>query len=267
MNEISSRPASGPGYAEHPGYRVTLEPCAKRVRAVFNGETVVDSTRAMLLYETRHLPVYYFPLADLRQDLLRPSDHSSFCPFKGSAAYWSIAVGERVAENAVWGYPEPFGEVGGLEAYRALYWNRVDRWFEEDEEVFVHARDPRVRIDILDSSRPVRVVVGGETLAESRRARFLFETDLPVRYYLPEADVRWELLEPSARRSACPYKGRARYWSVRAGGRLLEDLVWSYPDPVREAARIKDYLCFFNERVDAIFVDGEEQPRPETKWS
>lgn len=267
MNDSSPAALGGPGYAEHPGHRVWLESCAKRVRALFNGETVVDSTAARLLYETGRLPVYYFPIEDLRQDLLRPSDHGTSCPFKGEAAYWSIEVEGRRAENAVWGYPRPFREVAGLEAYRALAWSRMDRWLEEDEEVFVHARDPHVRLDILDSSRRVEVVVGGETVAESRRARFLFETALPVRYYLPQADVRWELLVPTARRSACPYKGRARYWSVQAGGRLHEDLVWSYPDPLPESARIKDYLCFYNERVDAILVDGKVQPRPETKWS
>ena len=267
MNLTSQTPLGGPGYVERPDYRVVLEPCAKRVRAVFAGETLVDSRAVMILRETGHLPVYYFPLEDLRGDLLEPSDHTTFCPFKGEAAYWSIAAGGRRAENAVWGYPTPFAEVPALAGYRACYWNKLDRWLEEDEEVFVHARDPQVRLDILDSSRPVRVVLGGQTVAETVRARFLFETGLPTRYYLPEADVRLDLLEPSASRSACPYKGVARYWSARIGGRLFPDIVWSYPDPLPESARIKDYLCFFNEKVDAVFVKGAEQPCPETKWS
>ena len=258
---------SAPGFAKHPGYEVTLEPCPKRLRVLFNGETVADSARAVLLRETGILPVYYFPEADLRMDLFERSDHSSYCPFKGDASYWSLAVGERRAENALWGYETPYDEVAELAAYRAFYWNRVDRWLEEDEEVFVHARDPRVRLDILDSSRRVKVVLGGTVVAESARARFLFETGLPARYYIPEADVRFDLLEPTASQSACPYKGRARYWSARIGDQLFEDIAWAYPAPLPESARIRDYICFYNEKVDAIFVDGIEQPRPKTKWS
>ena len=267
MSVSSAATNSAPGFAKHPHYEVTLEPCAKRLRVLFNGETIADSTGVMLLRETGILPVYYFPTGDLRQDLLEPSDHSSYCPFKGEASYWSVVVEGKRAENALWGYERPYDEVAELADYRAFYWDRVDKWREEDEEVFVHARDPRVRLDILDSSRAVTVRLGGEVVAESSRARFLFETGLPVRYYLPEADVRFDLLEPSARHSECPYKGRARYWSARVGEQLYGDIVWAYPDPLPESTRIKDYLCFFNEKVEAILVDGVEQPRPKTKWS
>ena len=154
-----------------------------------------------------------------------------------------------------------------MKNYVAFYWDRMDHWFEEDEEVFVHPRDPKVRLDILDSSRPVRITVAGQMVGESIRARMLFETGLPTRYYLPKEDVRSDLLQPSDRHSDCPYKGTADYWHLNLGDECFEDLVWSYPDPVAEAARIKDYLCFFNERVEAIHVDGEETERPVTKWS
>ena len=258
---------SGPGYASHPGYRIELVPCLKRLRATFGGETVVDSTRAVALRETAHVPVYYFPRGDVRFDLLEATDHRTYCPFKGEAAYWTIAADGRRSENAVWGYGAPYDEVAELVDYVAFYWDRVDHWHEEDEEVFVHARDPFTRVDILDSSRPVRVVAGGETVAETTRARFLFETGLPVRHYIPRDDVRIDLLEASETETACPYKGTARYWSVRAGGQLFPDLAWSYPDPVHESARIKDYICFFNERVEALYVDGAVQDKPKTKWS
>ena len=267
MSLSSAADNSAPGFAKHPGYAVTLEPCAKRLRVLFNGETLADSTGVMLLRETGHLAVYYFPVTDIRQELLERSDHSSYCPFKGEASYWSVVVEGRRSENALWGYERPYDEVAELAAYRAFYWDRVDKWLEEAEEVFVHARDPCVRLDILDSKRTVTVRLGGAVVADSCRARFLFETGLPVRYYIPEADVRFELLEPSARRSACPYKGRARYWSARIGEQLYQDIAWAYPDPLPESARIRDYVCFFNEQVEAILVDGVEQPRPKTKWS
>ena len=120
---------------------------------------------------------------------------------------------------------------------------------------------------MLQSSRPVRVIVGGETVAETRRARFLFETRLPTRYYIPPDDVRMDLLIPSDKTTACPYKGRARYYSVKIGDKRFEDLVWRYPEPIAECAKIKGYLCFFNERVDEILVDGVTVPRPLTPWS
>jgi uncharacterized protein (DUF427 family) len=258
---------SGPGYATHPDYCIQLVPCLERLRATFGGEAIADSTRALVMRETKHVPVYYFPREDVRFDLLEATDHHSTCPFKGEAAYWSIVVGDRRSENAVWGYPAPYDEVPDLADYVAFYWDRVEHWFEEDEEVFVHARDPFTRVDILSSSRAVRVVVGGETVAETTQARFLFETGLPVRHYIPRDDVRMDLLEPSETETACPYKGTACYWSIRAGGQVFPDLVWSYPDPVPESERIKDQLCFFNERVEALFVDGALLPRPKTKWS
>ena len=221
----------------------------------------------MLMNDTRHVPVYYFPFADMRFETMARTDHHSHCPYKGDASYWSVHLGDRVAENAVWSYQDPFAEVPFLDGYAAFYWNRMDHWYEEDEEVFVHARDPYKRIDVVASSRPVRVVLGGETVAETTRAQFLFETGMPTRYYIPPDDVRMDLLTPSETRSGCPYKGSAVYWSAEIGGDSFAEIVWSYPDPVAECPRIAGLMCFFDEHVDAVFVDGEQRPRPETPWS
>ncbi len=234
---------------------------------MFNGEVVADSTRAVYLFETSHLPVYYFPREDVRFDLLQPTSHSTHCPYKGDASYWSIAVGDRVAENAVWGYPTPIETCPDISGHVAFYWNRVDRWFEEDEEVFVHARDPYHRVDVMHSSRHVQVVVGGVVVADTTRPRALFETSLPTRWYIPALDVRTELLVPSAKRTSCPYKGEAHYWSVDVGGRRYDDIVWSYPAPIPEIAKIERLMCFFDEKVDQVIVDGVVQERPVTNWS
>ena len=255
------------GFKTNPDYKITFEASPRRVRVAFNGETIADSTNAHLLFETRHLPVYYFPRADVRMDLLTPTDHHTFCPYKAQASYWTIKAGDRVAENAVWGYPEPYEEVAAIKDYVAFYWDRVDHWYEEDEEIFVHPRDPYKRVDVVQSSRPVEVVLGGAVVAETRRARFLFETRLPTRYYIPLEDVRMELLVPSAKKTRCPYKGEARYWSAKLGDRLFEDIVWSYPEPIAECPKIKGYLSFYNEQVDEIRVDGKAVPRPVTPWS
>jgi len=246
--------------------RLRIEPNQRRVRVLFGGETVADSSRTIYLFETGHLPVYYFPRDDVRFDLLEPASHRTHCPYKGDASYYSVVAGGRRADNAVWAYPEPIPAAAGLAAYVAFYWDQADAWFEEDDEVFRHPRDPYHRVDVLNSSRHVQVRVGGVLVAETRRPRLLFETSLPVRYYLPKLDVDPGLLVPSATRTRCPYKGEAVYWSVRAGGEVHQDIVWSYPAPIPEAPKIENLLAFFNEKAD-ITVDGIPQERPVTKWS
>ena len=263
MTHAAAR-ARSPG---DPAYRIDFEPSPRRVRVVFGDATIADSTAVRLMHETGHLPVYYFPRADVATALLTATDHRTHCPHKGDASYWTVTAGARVAEAAVWSYRNPVPAVAEIKDYVAFYWDRMDHWYEADEEVFVHARDPYARIDVVESRRPVRVVMGGETVAETGRARFLFETGLPTRYYIPPEDVAMGCLEPSATTTRCPYKGVASYWSVRVGQTLHDDIVWSYPDPIAECPRIKDYLCFYNERVDAILVDGTPVPRPTTRWS
>jgi uncharacterized protein (DUF427 family) len=251
---------------EPPGALIFWDPVPQRVRVSFAGETIVDSTNAKLLHETGHLPVYYFPEADLRADLLEPSDHTTRCPYKGQASYRSIRVGDRVAENAVWAYPEPIESAPFLAGHAALYWDAVDEWLVEDEQAFGHPRDPYSRIDVYPTSRRVRVLLDGEVLADSHRAKILFETALPPRYYLPQEDVRMELLETSSKQTRCAYKGSASYWHVRAGNTLHDDLVWTYREPQHDAEPVKGMLAFFNERVD-LEIEGETAERPVTQWS
>jgi len=246
--------------------RVRTEPNRRRVRVFFGGEAIADSSRSLYLFETGHLPVYYFPREDVRFDLLEPTSHGTHCPYKGDASYYTVVAGGQRYENAVWAYPDPIDSVHELSDYVAFYWDLADSWYEEDDEVFRHARDPYHRVDVLNSSRHVQVLLGGVVVADSRRPRLLFETGLPVRYYLPKLDVRLDLLEPSDRRTRCPYKGEAVYWSVQAGGELHENIVWSYPAPIPETPKIENLLAFFNEKAD-IVVDGVLQERPVTKWS
>jgi uncharacterized protein (DUF427 family) len=241
---------------------IYFEDSPRRMRARLGGETVVDSRRSKLLHEHGHLPIHYFPQDEVRMDLLVPSDKHTTCPFKGEASYWSVHAGGKVAEDAVWSYPDPLPDAPRLAGYMAFYWHKMDEWLEEDEPAIVHARDPYHRIDILDTSRHVRVSVNGEQVADTTRARALFETGLPTRWYIPRDDVRMDLLRASEHRTGCAYKGYASYWS--AGDE--ENVAWAYADPRAEAQRIKDYVAFFNERVD-IEVDGELQVRPVTQWS
>ena len=235
-----------------------FEDCAKRVRAVFNGETVADSRRVKIMHETGHLPVYYFPEEDLRHDLLEESDRVTHCPFKGDAAYRSVRVGERAAKDAVWGYPEPLEDAPPVAGYAAFYHGAMDKWLEEDEETFGHPHDPYHRVDVLESSRHVKVRVGGEVVAETDRPKVLFETSLPPRYYFPLEDVRTELLSESETKTVCPYKGISSHWSARLGGERVEDVAWGYSEPLPEAQKVAGCLCFYDDRVK-LEVDGERQ--------
>lgn len=245
---------------------IEIEQSPRWVRVVFNGVTIADSKRVQILREVGLVPVYYFPEEDVRMDLVTPTSEHTQCGYKGTASYWTLKIGDRVAEGAVWGYPDPLPLAAAIKGHVSFYWDRMDAWYEEEEEVFVHPRDPYKRVDVMESSRHVRVVVGGETIADTRRPRLLFETNMPVRYYLPQEDVRMDLLEATGTSTRCPYKGKASYWRPRVGDGS-RDIVWSYPDPISECPKIEGLMAFFNERVDAIYVDGEVQPKPKTRWA
>lgn len=244
---------------EGPAHVLYFEDSPRRVRAELGGETVADSSRMKLLHETGLLPVYYFPRQDVQWDLLEASDHSTHCPFKGDARYWNVRAGGRAAEAAAWAYPEPIEGCPHIADYVAFYWGKMDAWFEEDEEIVVHPRDPYHRIDIRRSSRQVRVTVFGRVVAETGQPSVLFETGLPPRYYIPVDDVREQYLMPTETITHCPYKGAASYWSVTVGERIASDVVWAYENPLPEALDVEGYRCFHGEDV-VVEVDGEPVP-------
>jgi uncharacterized protein (DUF427 family) len=243
-----------------------FEESPRRVRAFLAGIPVADSTRMMLLHESAHVPVYYFPLDDVRTDLLEPSDRTADDERKGPATYWHVRVGKTRAADAAFAFRKPPTGAPDLSGYVAFEWNAMDAWFEEDDQVYAHARDPYHRVDVLTGSRHVEVSIDGETIAETRRPCLLFETGLPTRYYIPKLDVRMELLTPSAKQTVCPYKGTSSYWSATLHGTTYRDIAWTYVHPIVECPKIENLIAFFNERVD-IDVDGERQERPHTIWS
>jgi uncharacterized protein (DUF427 family) len=237
--------------------RVRVEPGLKRVRAYLGGELVVDTSKPLLVWESPYYPSYYLPLEDTRG--LVQTETVSHSPSRGDAVHYTVKAGGKEAVDAAWQYPE--SPIEEIRSYVRFEWDALDAWFEEDEEVFVHVRSPYTRVEILPSSRHVRVLVDGEVVADSHRPWLLFETGLPVRYYLPKPDVRMDLFEPTDSITRCPYKGEASYWSVRAGGTVHEDLAWSYPRPLPESTRVAGLVAFYNERVD-LEVDGVIQERP-----
>jgi len=249
----------------HPRTRVEASP--RRVRVRFGGQTIADSRRVKLVFAgPRGIPVYYFPLEDVSREVLKESSRSVEHPGLGQARYWSVQVGDSTALDSAWGFAEPIAGASELKDHITFRWSDMEAWFEEDDEVFVHPRDPYKRVDVLHSSRQVKVVVDGVTVAATRRPNLLFETDLPVRYYIPKLDVRLDLLTPSETHTRCPYKGVASYYDLTVNGKTYKDFVWYYPTPIPEIPKIENLLCFYNEKVD-LYVDGELQERPQSPFA
>jgi uncharacterized protein (DUF427 family) len=239
------------------------EPIGQRVRATVGEDAVVDSTRAVVVWEPRRIvPSYAVPAEDIGAELAPapaadgdvPGMLHPGIPFEvHTAAGEQVTIGDRASAGFRLADPD-------LDGYVVLDFDAFDGWYEEDERIAGHPRDPFHRVDVRQSSRPVRIELDGDLLAESTRARMLFETGLPVRFYLPREDIRLEL-HPSPRRTYCPYKGEASYWSVEAGGRRRKDLGWSYEQPLPDGPPVTGLVAFWNERVD-LSLDGERLERP-----
>jgi len=260
------------------------EPTGKRIRAVLGGETVVDSARAVLVWEPRRIvPSYAVPGSDIHGELTAaataPGDwEGSGVQLPGlsrrpvldpSVPFAAHTADGQVMDVRAHGQHRPGAGFRladpDLAGYVVLDFGAFDGWYEEDEVNVAHARDPFHRIDVLASSRHVRLELDGQVLAESSRAMLLFETMLPVRSYLPREDVRAGL-SPGDTRTYCAYKGQASYWSATVGGRVVPDIAWTYQEPLHEAARVRGLAAFFDERIDVI-VDGDRRERPITPWS
>jgi uncharacterized protein (DUF427 family) len=242
--------------------RVRVETSDRRVRVMLGGEIVADSDQPKLVWEVPYYPTYYFPAADVNADSLVETGETRRSPSRGEATQYVVKTGS--AEGAAYSFHE--SRIPEIADHYVFVWKTMDHWFEEDEEVYVHARDPYTRIDVLASSRRVRVEVDGVTVADSTNAFFLFETGLPTRYYLPKTDVRMDLMSPTDLETACPYKGTARYWNLTVDGTTHENIVWGYDAPLPESQKIGGLVAFYNEKVD-LYVDEVLREQPKTKFS
>ncbi len=223
------------------------------MRALLAGETVLDSRRGQVLYETGTLPVHYFPLTDVPQDLLEPAPADPRSP---AVRRWHLRVGDRLVEHGVVASPKRGDGTELLDGFVTVDFGAMDRWFEEDDPIYAHPRDPYHRVDVRASSRHVVVRHAGHVIAESSRPKLLFETALPVRYYLPFADVRIDLLAKSDTVSECPYKGDGQHWHLRVDGQEVPDAAWSLPHPLPEGFAAAEHVCFYPDKVE-LDVDGE----------
>ncbi len=251
-------------YPENAVPALHVEPVPRRIRATLGGATVLDTMKALYVWETPKYPQYYIPRADVDETLLVDEGH----PHKlrlGKAERYGLRVGDVSRDAAARLYTE--SAVDGVAGTLRFEWDALEHWFEEDEEVFVHPRSPYVRVDAIRSTRTVRIELAGLVLAESHSPVMVFETGLPTRYYLNRTELDFAHLEWSDTVTACPYKGRTTgYWSVRTPGELHTDLAWSYDFPTRQLLPIAGLVAFYNEKVDT-FLDGVQLERPQTHFS
>jgi uncharacterized protein (DUF427 family) len=232
--------------------RVRTETGAKRVRAYLGGHLVADTTRPLLVWEKPYYPAYYIPLTDVHAELTATGD-TEHSPSRGEGLVHDVTVAGVRAPKAAVTYPDsPMDELRG---HVRLDWDSMSAWFEEDEEVFVHPRNPTTRIDTLPSSRHVQVRLGDTVLADTRRAHVLFETGLPPRWYIPKVDVRMDLLTSSPTVTHCPYKGSASHLAATIDGSTV-DVAWSYPTPLPESQRILGLVAFYDDQV-TVLVNGQ----------
>jgi uncharacterized protein (DUF427 family) len=249
---LGGRPGASNYTIDAPAHRILFEPDPRRLRAVVDDRTVLDTTRAHLLHETGIRPVAYVPLDDFDQELLERTETRTHCPFKGDASYWSIRVGDEVRADAVWAYEEPSREASFLEGFAALSFDRADAWMVEDEAIRGWLNDPYHRVDVHGSSRAVRVTANGELLAHSARPTLVFETSMPVRAYIPRADIEAGRLAPSSKQTTNPYIGDAIYWHVHAGDALVRNGAHSYELPRAEAMKIAGLVCFDGDGITVL---------------
>ncbi len=241
-----------------------VEPVPRRIRAVLHGETVIDTTRALYVWETPYYPQYYVPVEDVVAGAIVEDEHVQHRPL-GSAHTVGLHVAGQDVPRAGRRFIE--SKVPALVDHYRFAWEAFDSWYEEDEEVHVHPRSPYVRVDALRSARPVRIELDGVVLAEASSCVMVFETGLPTRYYVDRSAVRLAHLLPSPTETACPYKGRTSgYWSVDIAGTVHEDLAWTYEFPTRQLSPIAGLVAFYNEKVDVV-LDGVPLERAVSRYS
>ncbi|HVB94387.1 MAG TPA: DUF427 domain-containing protein [Acidimicrobiales bacterium] len=241
-----------------------VEPVPRRIRAVLGDRFVLDTTGALYVWEWPHYPQYYIPMTDIDPSVLVDEEHEEHLQ-RGTAQRYGLRVDDHQRRGVAHLYTD--AKLEGIRGKVRFDWSAFDSWFEEDEEVFVHPRNPYTRVDAVRSTRTVTIELDGVELARSSSPVMVFETGLPTRYYFNRTEVHFELMVPSDTATSCPYKGRtSAYWSARLGERDVADLAWACDFPTRQLLPIAGLVAFYNEKVD-ISVDGNRLERPTTHFS
>jgi uncharacterized protein (DUF427 family) len=263
---VNHDPQLEPGMTDYPMMLTPvnhMEPVPRRIRATVGAHTILDTTRALYLWEWPNYPQYYIPVGDVSPAALVDEEHPQRLS-RGTARRHSVRAAGELRPGAARIYGED--AIPGLSGMVRFEWDSMDAWFEEDEQVFVHPRNPYARVDAIRSTRTVRIELEGVVLAESGSPVMVFETGLPTRYYLNRSETNFDHLIPTQTQTACPYKGTTSgYWSIRVGGTVQADLAWTYDFPTRQVQPIAGLIAFYNEKVDT-YLDGELLERPRTHF-
>ena len=191
---------------------VYVEPYPRRVRGITAGETVLDSERVVLVHRPSQPPAYAFPADD------------------------ATHVRSEVDPEA--------------EGYVRVAWDAVDSWYEEEEQVFMHPRNPYHRVDCIPTTRRLRVVLGGVVIVDTSQTIGVYETGLAPRLYVDRGQLLADVLRPSTTTTYCPYKGTASYWSALVGDKVRPDVAWSYETPHAESQAIASHVSFDETKID-----------------
>ena len=260
MSTASPQPV--PDYPKMAAARGRVEPAPRRVRGFLGHQLVFDTTSARYVWEVPYYPQYYIPLSDVRAGFLRDEEHPQKVQF-GPSRMFSLVGDSQMHNSAARVFDGGEGPVAGLVRFD---WE-VLTWFEEDEPIYGHPRNPYVRVDALRSHRHITVELDGALLADTNSPVLLFETGLPTRYYIDRTDVAFDRLEASDTQTLCPYKGvTSGYWSVRVNDAVHTDLAWTYHAPLPAVAPIANMIAFYNEKLD-ITLDGVKLDRALTHFS
>ena len=239
-----------------PAHILYAEPAGRRMRVELAGAVVAHSERVTLLHETGRYPVAYFPPADLDAALLRPSSKRTQHSQLGHIGWWSLEIGGQRFGDVAWSHPRPPRHAQLMAGLVAFVWEAMDAFYEEDEPILGHAADPYHRVDVRSSRRQLTVTLGGELVAGTRAPLAVFETGFAPRWYVPRRDVAAGVLHGYPLQTLCPYKGVARYFDVRAGGRRAAAAAWSYPEALPESERLADHVSFDPGQLE-VTLDGK----------
>jgi uncharacterized protein (DUF427 family) len=226
MQPVTPRGAA----ADDHEHGVVGQPCPLRSRAWWDGQLVAESCAAVRLEETGQPPTLLFPCSDVRFDLFRDEGREATSPVKGLAHLWSIGAKGR---DVLWSFTHPSHDLAWLAGLAA----------------FDHDRVQVELVDCLRTSRRLRVEVAGTVLVDTADTIGVYETALEPRLYVRPASVRRDLLIASSTTTYCPYKGQAWYWSAVVDDVVVEDVAWSYDDPLPESLPLRRLLCFDEARA------------------
>lgn len=228
-------------------------PTGSRIRAWLDDALIVDQRDAVLLRRSASELVYGFPPGTRLAGFLAPAARD--VAREDETPYDLILGNRRVSSAAFTLARRPAGVAPDFLEYEFLRFGAMQAWYEEDEALICHPRDPFTRVDVRASSRRISVYAGETAVAITDRPRLLFETGLPVRYYIPWDDIRSEVMTASPSESVCCYKGRARYWHIDTPAGRYPDAAWEYAEPLQDGERIRSCVCFYQTAL-SLYIDG-----------